>query len=94
MTRRQRPGGNPVLGQALKCARVGWPVFPCQPGQKRPATPRGYLDATTDPAQIREWFTRRPGLNLAVATGAPGPDVLDFDYRGPVADGAPALHRL
>jgi hypothetical protein len=33
-------------------------------------------------------------LNLAVATGAPGPDVLDADYRGPDADGFPALDRL
>ena len=85
---------NPVHRQALTCAERGWPVFPCQPGRKAPATPHGYLDATTDPAQIRAWFARRPELNLAVATGAPGPDVLDIDNRGEAGDGFPALARL
>jgi Bifunctional DNA primase/polymerase, N-terminal len=84
---------NPTLRQALACAERGWPVFPCQPGQKNPATPHGYLDATTNTAQITKWFTR-PGRNLAVATGAPGPDVLDIDHRGPVGSGFPALARL
>jgi hypothetical protein len=83
-----------VLRQALACAERGWPVFPCQPGRKAPATGHGYLDATTEPAQIREWFARQPGRNLAVATGAPGPDVLDIDTRGPAASGFPALARL
>jgi hypothetical protein len=85
---------NPVLRQALACARYGWPVFPCQPGQKTPATAHGYLDATTDPEQITDWFTRHPHRNLAVATGAPGPDVLDIDQRGPAGNGFPALARL
>ena len=85
---------NPVLRLALACAEHGWPVFPCQPGRKTPATRHGYLDATTDPAQISEWFARHPDRNLAVATGAPGPDVLDIDYRGPAGSGFPALARL
>ena len=86
---------NPVLRMALACAGHGWPVFPCQPGQKTPATRHGYLDATTDPAQISAWFARHPDRNLAVATGAPGPDVLDIDHRGPEAgNGFPALARL
>ena len=54
-------------------------MFPCQPGQKIPATPHGYRDATTDPEQITDWFARHPDCNLAIATGAPGPDVLDVD---------------
>jgi hypothetical protein len=29
---------DPALRQALAYARRGWPVFPCQPGQKVPAT--------------------------------------------------------
>lgn len=85
---------NPVLRQALACAERGWPVFPCKPGQKTPATEHGHLDATTDPDAITEWFARRPGRNLAVATGAPGPDVLDIDYHGPAGSGFPALARL
>ena len=85
---------NRILRQALACAEHGWPVFPCQPGRKTPATPHGYRDATTDPGRIREWFTRHPHRNLAVATGAPGPDILDIDTRGPAGSGFPALARL
>ena len=83
-----------TLRQALAYARRGWPVFPCQPGQKIPATAHGYRDATTDPDQITGWFTRHPGHNLAIATGAPGPDVLDIDQHGPAGNGYTALGRL
>jgi len=54
-------------------------VVPCKPGLKEPATTHGFRDATTDPGQIRRWWTRGPAYNIAVATGAPGPDVLDID---------------
>ena len=83
-----------TLRQALAYARRGWPVFPCLPGQKIPATAHGFRDATTDPDQITEWFTRHPDWNLAIATGAPGPDVLDVDQHGPAGNGYAALGRL
>ncbi len=83
-----------VLRQALAYARRGWPVFPCQPGQKIPATTHGFRDATTDEQQITAWFTRHPGRNLAIATGTPGPDVLDVDQHGPDGTGFPAYARL
>jgi hypothetical protein len=82
------------LTQALELAARGWPVFPCQPGRKLPATQHGYLDATTDPDRLTSWFTRHPHWNLAVATGAPGPDVLDIDQHGPAGNGYPALAKL
>jgi hypothetical protein len=85
---------NQVLLNAQALARRGVPVFPCQPGKKTPATAHGYHDATTDPVQIRQWFDRHPDRNLAVATGAPGPDVLDVDERGPAGNGFLALARL
>ena len=85
---------NPVLRMALACAEYGWPVFLCQPEQKNPATGHGYLDASTEPEQIRRWFAGHPERNLAVATGEPGPDVLDIDIRGPADSGFPALSRL
>ena len=85
---------NEVLDMALACAQCGWLVFPCQPGRKAPATRRGYLDASTDPGQVTEWFDRHPDRNLAIVTGAPGPDVLDIDSHGPAASGFPALARL
>src|SRR5258705_13157334 len=80
--------------QPLASARRGWPVFPCQPGQKVPATRHGYKDATTDPEQITGWFSRHPGLNVAIAPGAPGPDVLDIDVHGAAGNGYAALGRL
>ena len=73
---------DPTLRQALAYARRGWPVFPCRPGQKVPATRHGFRDATTDPEQITGWFGRDPDRNVAIATGAPGPDVLDVDVHG------------
>jgi hypothetical protein len=83
-----------ILRQALAYARRGWPVFPCAPGAKIPATRHGFRDATTDHAQITAWFSRGGDLNLAIATGAPGPDVLDIDQHGPAGNGYPALARL
>jgi hypothetical protein len=83
-----------TLRQALAFAMRGWPVLPCQPGQKIPATPHGYRDATTDRQQITEWFGRHPDWNLAIATGAPGPDVLDVDEYGAAGNGYAAFRKL
>jgi Bifunctional DNA primase/polymerase, N-terminal len=82
------------LRQALAYAARSWPVFPCQVGQKTPATAHGHLDASTDPEQITAWFTRNPNWNLAIATGAPGPDVLDVDEHGPAGNGYAAFAKL
>jgi hypothetical protein len=83
-----------TLRQALAFVTCGWPVLPCLPGQKIPATAHGYCDATTDKDQITGWFSRHPDWNLAIATGAPGPDVLDVDEHGPAGNGYPAFRRL
>jgi len=83
-----------TAGQALAYARHGWPVFPCQAGRKEPATRHGYQDATTDPDRILWWWRRQPDANLAIATGAPGPDVLDIDQHGQAGSGFAALNRL
>ena len=83
-----------TLRQALAFAARGWPVLPCQPGQKTPATRHGVRDATTDPGQITAWFGRHPDWNLAIATGAPGPDVLDVDQHGEAGNGYAAFSQL
>jgi Bifunctional DNA primase/polymerase, N-terminal len=85
---------NHVLRHALDYAGRGWPVFPCRPGKKTPATVHGHLDASADPDQVYAWFGRDPELNLAIATGAPGIDVLDIDQHGNAGDGFPALAQL
>jgi Bifunctional DNA primase/polymerase, N-terminal len=64
---------------AHRYADAGWHVFPAEPGGKRPATGHGFLDGTTDHRQIQNWWRSDPRFNLAIATGAPGPDVLDVD---------------
>jgi Bifunctional DNA primase/polymerase, N-terminal len=82
-----------VLATALRLAAADWPVFPCVPGEKRPLTAHGMLDATTDPARIRAWWRRTPRANLAIPTGVASVDVLDVEVR-PDGTGYPAFHRL
>jgi len=86
-------GFGGTLQAALAYARMGWPVFPCRPGEKVPATGHGFLDATTGPERIISWWTAAPERNVAIATGAPGPDVLDVDVR-PNGSGFAAFNRL
>ena len=83
-----------TLRRALAFAAQGWPVFPCQSGQKIPATRHGFHDATTDERHITRWFAPHPDWNLAVATGSPGPDVLDVDQHGQAGNGFGAFNRL
>jgi Bifunctional DNA primase/polymerase, N-terminal len=88
------PDPDAMTRRALAYARHGWPVLPCHPGSKAPATRHGVRDATTDPAQITRWWHRQPGANIAIATGLPGPDVLDVDQHGPAGNGFAALNQL
>jgi len=87
------------LNAALKYARRGWPVFPthtakngvCSCGDpctvdspgKHPRTLHGQNEATTDEAQIREWWTRWPDAGIATIPGRCGYVVFDID--GPEA---------
>jgi len=51
-----------LLRSGLWYASIGQPVFPCYPWEgdkaKAPLTTNGFHDATTDPDQIRKWWTR------------------------------------
>jgi hypothetical protein len=88
-----------TLAAALAYAARGWPVFPCTPDgtptpdHKAPLTPHGFKDASADPAVIRGWWQRWPAANVAIATGAPGPDVLDVDNHD-TGSGFAAFNRL
>ena len=68
-------------------------MFPCQEGSKEPATEHGFQDATTDHGQIDKWWSRGPDRNVAVATGAPGPDVVDVDNHGERGNGFAAWNK-
>lgn len=57
---------------ALQLAENGWPVFPVQPGEKRPCgrlVEHGLKEATTDPQTIRDWWGVVPSANIGFATG-------------------------
>ena len=94
-----------MTGDEALDAGHGWPVFPTRPNRpdcptpvkcrvcKSPLTPNGFLDATTDPDVIRAWWARWPDANVAIATGHPGPDVLDVDNK-PEGSGFAALSRI
>jgi hypothetical protein len=71
------------LETALRWAAQGVPVFPAGLG-KQPLVEHGFYDATIDPAQIRVWWERDPGPNIAIPTGRPsGLVVVDVDdYKG------------
>jgi hypothetical protein len=84
---------NPLLEAAHHFADAGIPVLPCAPGAKTPLTVRGLKDATTDHERVQAWWARWPEANVAIATGAPGFDVLDVDVR-PGGSGGPAFQRL
>jgi hypothetical protein len=93
------------LGQALAYAAAGWPVFPARPDNpecqggpgcecKQPFPgSRGCRGASASPRLIRAWWQARPDANVAIATGSPGPDVLDVDVK-PDGSGFPAFNRL
>jgi hypothetical protein len=53
----------------------------------------GLYDATTDPDKIRYWWSKDPDRNVGIATGAPGPDVVDVDVK-PGKSGVPSWGKL
>src|SRR5690349_17712054 len=81
--RTRKATGNEDAGKALKAALEyaarGIPVFPCRRETKRPRTPHGFLDATTETAVIERWWRRWPDAMIGMPTGpASGIAVLDL----------------
>lgn len=70
------------------CYEVSLPTGACACGNprcgnpgKHPRIAGGFKAATTDEAQIREWWRKWPLANLAIATGASRLAVVDVDPR-------------
>lgn len=64
----------------LALADLGYRVFPCVPGGKRPITEHGLLEATSDAETISAWLAQHPTANWAISTD--GLLVLDVDCDG------------
>jgi Bifunctional DNA primase/polymerase, N-terminal/AAA domain/Primase C terminal 2 (PriCT-2) len=54
---------------ALLLAANGWPVFPCNPLNKKPLTEHGFKDATLDETVIKSMWTKWPMAMIGVPTG-------------------------
>lgn len=70
------------LEAALAYARQGWQVLPIDPETKAPLIKGGVKAASSDEISVRVWWRDHPKANIGLATGAPGPDVLDVDDMG------------
>lgn len=82
---------------ALAYVRAGYKVFPLEPNSKTPLgqlVPRGFLDATTDEATIREWWRQYPNANIGIACLSSGILVIDPDRHTPDVDGIANLEKL
>ena len=62
---------------ADRLAELGYPVFPVVPKGKRPLTPKGCKDCTTDFNLIADWANRYPDCNWGIT--CTGLFVLDID---------------
>lgn len=77
---------------AVAHGESGLQVFELAPREKKPATPHGFYDATTDVEDIRARWSRNPDFNIGLRMGElSGLMVLDVD---PDRGGTESLGRL
>jgi hypothetical protein len=85
---------SPMGQAALDYAAQGIAVFPLGVRAKEPLIKggNGFKDVTTDPAQIRAWWTKTPAANIGRALGRPyGALMIEDDPRH---DGPASLAKL
>src|ERR1019366_168943 len=66
---------------AAAMAGRGWHVFPCLPGDKRPAVDKWEQRACADPGRVTR-FWPGPRHNVGIACGPSGLVVIDLDTHG------------
>jgi len=82
-----------IHANAVKAAERDWAVFPCRPGDKRPAVSEWEQRACSDPDQVRQfWPSARH--NVGIACGPSALVVLDLDAHGDLPEEwqLPGLH--
>ena len=73
-----------IKEETLTYLANGWKVLPVRAESKEPLTDlvrHGFLDATSDPVEIVQWFRKYPEMNLGIACEMSGLIVLDLDNR-------------
>src|SRR5262245_37052385 len=71
-----------ILVSALGYLKSGWPVFPCNPINKRPLTKHGFKDASRDPEVVKEWWAQWPHAMIGIPMGsASGVFCVDLDKK-------------
>jgi hypothetical protein len=70
-----------MTGAAAEAAQRGWHVFPCLPGDKRPAVDKWERRACADPETVARCWPS-PKHNVGVACGPSGLVVIDLDTHG------------
>lgn len=71
---------NVHLDAARDLAVLGYPVLPCRPRSKVPATAHGFKDATRNERAILHMFAGRDNYNVAIACGS-ALAVVDVDVK-------------
>ena len=66
-----------LVDDAVRYAQLGYRVFPCRAGSKRPCTSKGFHDATRDEDLIRAWWLEWPAALIAT------PDTCTVDIEAP-----------
>lgn len=82
-----------VINALMALVDKGLPCFPCH-FDKKPATPHGYKNATSNRESVIDLWRRYPGPLIGVPTGElSGLDVLDIDRRS-AGDTWLGLHKV
>lgn len=72
---------SPLAAALAYATKRNWRVFPLN-GKRPHSGTHGHRDATTDPVQIRRWWSRWPNANVGIACSSTrGPIVIDIDGR-------------